>query len=164
MKPEISLIACIGKNRELGYKNDLIWKIPEDLKYFRDATTGKPVIMGLNTYYSIGKPLPNRLNIVLSDKEVEIDGVSIARTLEDALRIARESKPSELFFIGGAYVYSQAIKIADKLYLTLIDDTSNADVYFPEYSDFKVVEKLGQGEYNRIKYEFLILKKDGQKR
>jgi dihydrofolate reductase len=160
-KPIISLIACIGKNRELGYKNDLIWKIPEDLAYFKKTTQGHVVIMGQRTFESIGRPLPNRVNIVLSDeKKFKSKSVLVARSMDEAIDIARQKEKAEVFFIGGAYVYSQAIKFADKLYLTQVHESSKADVFFPDYSDFKQVEKVGQGEYKGIRYEYLILTKN----
>jgi len=160
-KPLISLIACIGKNRELGYKNDLIWKIPEDMNYFKKTTRGHVVVMGQKTYQSIGKPLAGRINIVLSDdKKFSPEGVVIARSMDEALELARQNEKKEIFFIGGAYVYSQAIKFADKLYLTQVDDSAKADAYFPNYLKFKIIEKVGEGEYKGIKYAFLILKKN----
>lgn len=161
-KITISLIACVGKNRELGYKNDLIWKIPEDLAYFKQITNGKPIIMGQKTFESIGRPLPNRENIVLSkDKNFSPIGVRVAGSLDEALGIAKKLEKDEIFFIGGGFVYSQAIKIADKLYLTEVEDTAPADVFFPDYSDFDSIEKVGIGEYKGIKYSFLILTKNG---
>jgi dihydrofolate reductase len=161
MKQIISLIACVGKNRELGYKNDLIWKIPEDLEYFKRVTSGHPIIMGLKTYFSIGRPLPDRVNIVLSDDpKFSADGIKVAKSMEEALKIAEATQSNEVFFIGGGFVYSQAIKIADKLYLTLVDDSANADVYFPDYSQFTKVEKIGAGEYKEIAYKYLVFTKN----
>jgi len=164
-KPVISLIACIGKNRELGFKNDLIWKIPEDLAYFREVTKGHVVIMGQKTFESIGRPLPNRTNIVLSDDpNFSPQGITTVRSMNEAINQAEKIEDDEIFFIGGAYVYSQAIKFADKLYLTLVEDSAQADVFFPEYPSYKLLEKKGKGEYKGIKYEYLILTRDGKKR
>lgn len=161
----ISLIACIGKNGELGYNNDLIWKIPEDLAYFKATTQDHVVIMGQKTFESIGRPLPNRINVVLSDDSTfHPDGILIARNMEEALDIARQKEQSEVFFIGGAFVYSQAIKFADRLYLTLVDAEAQADTFFPDYNDFSAIEKVGKGRYKDISYKFLILKKNGKKR
>lgn len=159
--PTISLIACIGQNRELGYKNDLIWKIPEDMAYFRQITSGHVVVMGQRTYESIGRPLPKRINVVLSDNiDFHPDGVLVARSMDEALELARDNESEEIFFIGGAYVYSQAIKFADKLHLTLVDATSTADTFFPKYDDFEPIEKVREGEYKGTKYEFVIFDKN----
>ncbi|OHA88674.1 MAG: diacylglycerol kinase [Candidatus Zambryskibacteria bacterium RIFCSPHIGHO2_01_FULL_43_27] len=157
---KISVIAAVGRNREIGFKNKLIWDIPEDLKHFRAITTGHPVIMGRNTYLSIGKALPNRTNIVLSDTSLEAPNVSVAKNLEEALGIAGDSPGSEeIFFIGGAYVYTQALPLADKLYLTLIDAEAEADTYFPDYSVFtkKIKEeRIGTGD---LSYSFIELER-----
>ena len=156
----ISLIACVGNNRELGYKNDLIWKIPEDLAYFKKITKGHAVIMGQKTYESIGHPLPNRTNIVLSDNmDFHPDGVLVARSMDEAIEVAKENEKEEIFFIGGAFVYSQSIKFADKLYLTLVDASAPADAFFPDYSDFSILENVGSGEYKGISYKYVLCQK-----
>lgn len=158
MTAKISLIACIGKNRELGYKNDLIWKIPEDLAYFKKITKGHAVVMGQKTFESIGKVLPGRINIVLSRSDnFSPTGVSVARSMNDALELAKHKEKEEVFFIGGGNVYSQAIGFADKLYLTIVDSSAKADVFFPDYSEFKTIEKVGKSEYKGIGYEYLVL-------
>ncbi len=160
MTAKISLIACIGKNRELGYKNDLIWKIPDDLKYFKKMTKGHVVIMGQKTFESIGRALTGRINIVLSRSDnFSPSGVLVVGSMDQALDKARAVGDKEIFFIGGANVYSQAIKFADKLYLTLVDKNAKADVFFPDYTEFKTIEKVGKGEYKGIGYEYLILTK-----
>ncbi len=160
-RPIISIIACIGKNRELGYNNDLIWKIPEDLKYFKSVTSGHVVIMGQRTYESIGRALPERTNIVLSDKaDFAPSDAIVARSMDDALSKANEYEEVEIFFIGGAYVYSQAIEFADRLYLTLVDDSAHADSFFPKYDEYVELEKVDQGSYKGIKYKFIVLEKN----
>lgn len=162
-KPLISLIAAIGKNRELGKDNKLIWHIPEDLKYFHDKTNGHVVIMGRNTFESIGKPLPNRINIILSrDLDLEISDCIVADSLKKALEIAHEREKEEIFIIGGAKVYTDSLPFANKLYLTIINSESDADVYFPDYSNFKVMKESEEFSYKNLKYKFteLISKKD----
>ncbi|MCD7785841.1 MAG: dihydrofolate reductase [Oscillospiraceae bacterium] len=131
----IKIVAAIGKNRELGQNNSLIWHLPTDMKLFRAETMGQTVVMGRLTYLSIGKPLPKRRNIVISrDKSLRIDGVEIAGSLEEALSLCENN----CCIIGGAQVYSQAIKIADELVLTEIDaKCPEADAFFPEFDKTK---------------------------
>lgn len=157
-KPLISLIAAIGKNRELGKDNKLIWHIPEDLKYFHDKTKGHVVIMGRNTFESIGKPLPDRINIVLSrDLDLEICDCIVVDSLKKALEIANEREKEEIFIIGGARVYADSLPLANKLYLTIINKSSDADVYFPDYSNFKITKESEEFSYKNIKYIFTEL-------
>lgn len=163
-KPIISLIAAIGKNRELGKNNELIWRIPADLKYFHNKTKNHVVIMGRNTYESIGKPLPNRTNIVLSrDLDLEISDCIVADSLKKALEIAKEREKEEIFIIGGAKVYTDSLSFADKLYLTVIDKTSEADVYFPKYNNFKILKESEEFSFNNCQYRFLELIPKGTK-
>ncbi len=154
-QPAISLIAAIGKNRELGQGNKLLWDIPEDMAHFKSVTMGHAVIMGQKTYESIGKPLLGRTNIVLSrDPNFAPRGVVVANSIESALNEATRVEKDEIFFIGGASVYEQALGLADKLYLTLIHGEREADVYFPDYSAFTVRQKIGSGISSGTKFEF----------
>lgn len=133
-KPTISIISAIAKNRAIGKNNQLLWDIPEDLAHFKEKTLGHPVIMGERTYHSIGRPLPQRANIVLSDKpDLKIDGVHIAHSLEEAFALAASFDKEEIFVIGGGMVYKSALPYADKLYLTFVEGEYDADVFFPEY-------------------------------
>jgi len=159
-KPTISLIAAIGKNRELGQNNKLLWDIPEDMAHFRSITTGHAVIMGQKTFESIGHALPKRKNIILThDQNFSAKDCLTAGSIGEALDLAGKSEENEIFFIGGASVYDQAIKIADKLYLTLIDDSREADVFFPDYSAFNQRRRTGSGISNDIKFEFWEMEK-----
>ena len=153
----ISLIAAVGKNRELGFKNDLIWKIPNDMEFFKKKTTGHSVIMGQKTYESIGRPLPKRKNIILTrDEKYKASGCFVTYSIDDALKLAGEG---EVFVIGGGQIYTQMIEMADKLYLTVIDKDAPADTYFPAYSDFKKTKVLSSGEYKGTKYQILELER-----
>ena len=126
----INIIAAIGKNLELGKNNKLIWFIKEDLKYFKDKTLGKTVVMGENTYNSIGKPLSNRKNIVLSYEEKQIKDVVVINDYKDIFKLSDE----EIFIIGGASVYKLFLPYAENLYLTEIEEEDNdADCYFPVF-------------------------------
>lgn len=155
----ISIIAAIGKNRELGKDNKLLWHISEDLKRFKDLTNNHTVIMGRKTYESIGRPLPNRLNIIISrDPSLHIQNCIVVHSLEEALDIAKEREKKEIFIIGGASVYAQAFEFADKLYLTIVDSKFDADAFFPDHSMFKrrvFEKKLTSGKYNLTFLEFL---------
>ncbi len=157
-KPLISIIAAIGSNRELGKNNKLLWNIPEDFKRFKELTINHPVIMGRKTFESIGKPLPNRTNIIIThDKNYKEEGCFVTHSLEEALELAKTKDDNEIFIIGGGQIYEQAIGIADKLYLTSIDGTFDADTYFPDYSRFKKVVSRKISKFNQYKYTFLVL-------
>lgn len=156
----ISIIAAIGENRELGLNNKLLWHIPEDLKRFRQFTTGHVVIIGRKTYESIGKPLPNRTNIIITrDPNFQATGCIITHSLEEALKVAKEKEKSEIFIIGGGQIYKQAIDIADKLYLTIIDAAFAADTFFPVYSKFDKIISKEEKQNEKYKYTFLIFTK-----
>ncbi|HCM82369.1 MAG: Dihydrofolate reductase [Candidatus Gottesmanbacteria bacterium GW2011_GWB1_44_11c] len=135
MNSKLSVIAVVGKNRELGKNNKLLWDIPEDMAWFKEITKGHPVIMGKNTFLSIGHPLPHRVNIVITrDPLFQEAGVTIAHSFEEAINIGKATGNNELFIIGGAKLYSQAVPIADKLYITKVDALRpDADTFFPEY-------------------------------
>ncbi len=133
-KVRVSAIAAIGKNREIGKNNDLIWRISSDLKRVKSLTTGHTIIMGRKTYESIGRPLPNRINIVVSESVTEIEGCVVCASLDEALGVAIGLERTEVFIFGGARVYTEALPHVDRLYLTMIDaEDLDADVFFPEY-------------------------------
>ena len=148
-----SIIVAIGKNNEIGKNNKLLWHIPEDLKKFKKITSGKTVIMGRNTYESIGKPLPNRHNIVLS-KNSKLFSNNFNEKLEicdDFFEIVEKYKNSdeEVFIIGGSQVYKKSLElgIVEKLYISHIDFSDNeADSYFPEI-DCSMWKKVEKEEY-----------------
>lgn len=156
---KISLIAAIGKNKELGKNNKLLWHIPEDLKRFKKLTKGHVVIMGQNTFESLDKPLPNRINIILSkNPNYKVKNAFVCYSLNEAIKLAKEKTTfEEIFIIGGAQVYSQTIKFADKLYLTLVKGSFDADVFFPDYSEFKKVIYKKKCQSDGFKCTFLEL-------
>ena len=158
---KISAIAAIGKNRVIGKGNDLVWKIPDDLARFRAITKGHPVIMGRRTFESIGKPLPDRKNIVISrDKDYAPEGVITVYSVEDALEKAKSFRNNEIFVIGGGEIYKQMLPYTDKLYLTIIDSEADGDVFFPDYSEFTKETFREEREYNGIKYAWVNLEKN----
>ncbi len=157
---KISAIAAIGTNRVIGRGNDLIWKIPDDLTRFREITKGHPVIMGRRTFESIGRPLPDRENIVITrEKDYAPEGVLVVYSVEEALKKARESKNEEVFVIGGGEIYKQMLPYTDKLYLTIIDATAEGDTFFPDYSEFKKETFREERDYNGLKYTWINLER-----
>lgn len=159
-KPKISIIAAHGRNRELGKNNKLLWHISSDLKRFKSLTENHAIIMGQKTYESIGRPLPERLNIVLSkDLKLEIPDIAVCNSINEAITLANDFGGDEIFIIGGGSVYAQTIDLADKLYLTQVDAEFEADTFFPDYSEFKkiIFEKKESDE--NYQYKFLELEK-----
>lgn len=157
----ISLIAAIGKNNELGKKNTLLWNLPADMKHFRDTTRGHTVIMGQKTFESIGNPLPNRRNIVVtkSDSFAAL-GVEVSKSLEDTIQSFKNSK-EEVFIIGGGEIYRQTIQKADRLYITHVGMTDkDADTFFPEIIPLVwneiTHEEHGLDEQNIFPYTFSV--------
>lgn len=161
MKPKISMIAAIGKNREIGKDNRLLWHIPQDLKRFQKITLGHPVIMGRATFESLGKPLPERTNIIVTRNiDYQKEGCVIAHSLEEAIDLSKTKDQQEIFIIGGGQIYEQGIKLADKLYLTVVKAHFPADTFFPDYSEFNRVIYKKEGEYKQYSYTFLELMRE----
>ncbi len=140
---KISIIVAAATNNVIGRDGELPWRLPEDLKRFKQLTSGKPVIMGRLTYESIGKPLPDRKNIVLSTRDgLNIDGCEVVDTLQAAIRLAVGAE--EVMVIGGGAVYSQMLPIADRIYMTRINVTVDGDTFFPEIvgNEWQVVDRV----------------------
>ncbi|PIR83109.1 diacylglycerol kinase [Candidatus Kaiserbacteria bacterium CG10_big_fil_rev_8_21_14_0_10_56_12] len=150
----ISIIAAIGQNRALGLQGKLLWHVPDDMRRFKELTTGHPVILGRKTWESIPekfRPLPGRTNIVVTRQaDYQAPGALVVDSLESArASAARTSGAEEIFVIGGAQVYAEALPLADRLYLTLVDDPAVGDVHFPSYEQefTKVItEEPGTGD------------------
>ena len=131
----ITIVVAMGKNREIGVDNQLLWHLPKDLKHFKELTSGHPIIMGRKTYESIGKPLPNRTNIVISGKNDWFEeGILIVGSIKEALKFAKKIDEN-VFVIGGGTIYVQTIDLADQLEITLVNDTIEADTYFPKIDE-----------------------------
>ena len=132
---KINIIAAVAKNCAIGYNNDMVYFIKEDLRRFKELTTGHTVIMGRRTFHSLPKgALPNRRNIVLSRTETDFPGCDVYTSLNEALKHIADNE--EAFIIGGASLYKEGLAIADRLYLTEIEAIPpHADVFFPEYND-----------------------------
>lgn len=155
-KPTISIICALTKsNNAIGNKNQLLWHLSADLKNFKKITTGHPIIMGQLTYESINRPLPNRTNIILTkNPNYNAPGCLITTSIPQAIEKASEIDQEEIYIIGGGQIYAQTINLADKLYLTLVDDDLEADTFFPDYSNFKQVKKSETLNENDIQYQF----------
>lgn len=138
--PKIVLIAAIGKNRELGYQNKLLWQIPGDLPRFKQITMGSPIIMGRKTFDSIGHPLPGRQNIVITrNKNWSHIGVDTAHSSAQALALAGDAE--SVYVIGGSEIYELYIGWANRLELTEVDDVpKHVDAWFPEYRIYSYKE------------------------
>jgi dihydrofolate reductase len=130
---KITLIAAMAENRVIGRDNALPWHLPADLARFKQRTEGHVVIMGRRTFESVGRPLPNRRSIVITRKrDFHPPGAEIARSLEEALERARESKQDEVFILGGAEIYALALPDVDRLELTIVHADVSGDTFFPE--------------------------------
>ena len=154
----ISIIVAIAQNGTIGDKNALLWHIKEDMRFFRTTTSGHPVIMGRKTFESLGsKPLPKRKNIVITRSDVEFEGAFVAHSLEEAIAMADDD--AEVFIMGGAQIYVQALDIADRMYITRVERDYEGDTSFPEvdYSKWKLVaeERYERGEDYDSPFSFL---------
>jgi dihydrofolate reductase len=130
--PRVSVIAALAKNRVIGIENRLPWRLPEDLAHFKALTLNHPILMGRKTFESLGRPLPGRTNIVITrNPDYRPEGCLVADSIAAAL--AQCADVDEVFFIGGAELYAQAIPLADRLYLTEVDIEAAGDAWFPEY-------------------------------
>lgn len=153
----IHIIAAVAKNRAIGYQNKLLYWLPNDLKHFKALTTGHTIIMGRHTFESLPKgALPNRRNVVLSRSQASFPGCDTYASLDEALRHCAPDE--EVYIIGGASIYEQAIGKADRLCLTEVDDTpTQADAYFPPYDHWKMIsrEEHGVDEKHHYRYSFV---------
>lgn len=153
----ISIIAAVAKNRAIGFENKLIYWLPNDLKRFKQLTTGHTIIMGRNTYDSLPKgALPNRRNVVLSTTVKELPGCDVFPTLDAA--ISSCAPDEDIYIIGGASVYRQALPLADRLCLTEIDDTpAKADTFFPDYSEWGVDKREAHAKDDRHAFDYAFV-------
>jgi dihydrofolate reductase len=159
---KVSIIAALDNQRGLGKDNRLLWRLPNDLKWFKKNTVGKPVIMGRKTYDSIGHALPNRHNIVVTHQShFMAPGCTVVSSLEAAL--ALEPMASEVMVIGGGTLYQKAFPLANRLYLTQVNATLEADVFFPNFdvSEWTVLltEAHDEDANHAFSYTFQILER-----
>lgn len=162
--PSISAIVAMSQNRVIGINNQLPWHLPADLKHFKEITTGHPIIMGRKTFESIGKPLPNRTNIIVTRKKDYVAaGCIVVSSIEAAIRVASIIDSSEIFIIGGAEIFMVSLSIINRLYLTIIHDEIKGDVYFPELDSQQWREinatKHSSDDKNNYNYSFITLER-----
>lgn len=164
----ISAIAALSdKTRALGKGIDLLWKIPGDMKRLRKITMGHPIVMGRKTMDNIlataGKPLVGRTSIVISrDKDLNAPGFIVVPSLDEALEKAKQSPggDEEIFIFGGGQIFTLALPVTDRLYLTVVEDNPEADAFFPDYSEFtKVIQKSEKMQFEGLNYYYLTLER-----
>lgn len=163
---QVSIIAAVAANRAIGKDNDLIWKLPDDLKFFRNTTMGHYVIMGRMNYESIPhkwRPLDGRANVIITrQKDYTAEQVDVVNSLEEALEIARNNKEEEAFVIGGGQIYQLALHLdlVDVMYLTHVHEEFEADVFFPEFDESKWTKEIitEHSIDERHKHAFTIFK------
>lgn len=158
----LSILVAASENNAIGKDNQLLWHLPADLKYFKQLTTGHTVIMGRKTYDAIGKPLSNRRNIVITRQpDLIISGCEVVHSLQQAIEVSKQKQ--EVFIIGGAEIYHQALSLCNIIYLTRVHHQFEADAYFPKI-DSAVWQLLTQEDHHRDKqnkydYSFLVYEK-----
>lgn len=158
----LSIIVAMSQNGVIGKDNQLPWHLSEDLKRFKAITMGHPILMGRKTYESIGRPLPGRTNLVLSKQGFKSEGLQVMGTLGQVLDLYPNEK--EIFVIGGAQIYAQALPLADKIYLTRIEKEVEGDTFFPQvnWNDYQLIEEtpVAFSEKEKIPYRFLTYLKN----
>lgn len=163
----ISIIVAIGNQNQLGLDNKLLWQLPDDLKNFKLLTSNHHILMGRKTFESIGKALPNRTNIIITRNSLynKYENTFVFNDIEKAVNFAKNNNETELFIIGGSEIYKFFLdqKIVEKIYLTKVDYSDKADVFFPKlnYHDWIILDKkqFKKDDKNQYKREFLILEK-----
>ncbi|MCC5893495.1 dihydrofolate reductase [Exiguobacterium sp.] len=151
-------VVAYGSNREIGKDNGLLWNLPDDLKQFKAITTGQTIVMGRKTYESIGRPLPNRRNIVVtSDETFRADGVEVWHDLD---RLRNEATSEDFYIIGGATLYEQTMPITDRFYVTEVDGAFEADTFYPELPDVVVTRFQAHPADDRHAYSFTFYQYD----
>ena len=161
LKMEIILVAAIGENGEMGRNNELLWHLPGDLPRFKQITMGSPIIMGRKTYDSIGRALPGRLNIVLTEnQDWQADGVSVAGSLKRAIELAEQEATGKAFVIGGGQIYKLFLAYATSMEITEVYDAPVADTYFPNFSgsDFKEIDRT-KNHQHQPKFDYVTYRR-----
>ncbi len=172
---KISIICAMDEKHGIGRDNKLLWHIPEDLKSFKELTSGHPIIMGRKTFESIGRVLPNRTNIIITrDQNYKVEGAVVVHSLEQGIEEAKKAPGAEeIFIIGGGQIFQQSLPLAQRLYLTIVarlpslggeatggqDGNFDADTFFPDYSMFRKKTFEEKGEHNGLLYAFVNLEK-----
>jgi dihydrofolate reductase len=160
---KISMIVAADEQKGIGLNNELLCHLPADLKYFKSLTTGHAILMGRKTFDSIGKPLPNRTNIIISRNISTIEGCHVFNSIEAGIEFAKNLNETELFIIGGDSIYKQSLSFTSAVYLTRIQNTFNADAFFPSLeNDWQLTneEKHLADEKNKFDFSFQVFEKN----
>ncbi len=161
MPQHITIVVAIASNYAIGKNNQLLWHLPKDLRHFKDITAGGTVIMGRKTFDSVGKPLPKRRNIVVTRQPIKIEGCEVVASIEDAIALCKTE--NEVFIVGGAEIYRQAMHLVNRIYLTIVHHSFDADTFFPEidYKDWKETarEDHETDEKHAFSYSFITLER-----
>ncbi|MDF2432594.1 MAG: dihydrofolate reductase [Mucilaginibacter sp.] len=159
----ITIVVAISENHVIGKDNKLLWHLPADLKHFKEITTGHTIIMGRKTYESVGRPLPNRRNIIITRQAISIDGCEVVHSTEAALSLCAGEQ--EVFIVGGAEIYKQALKLTNRIYLTIVHAEFDGDSFFPEIdkNEWKEVyrEDHEPDQKNLLPYSFITYERFG---
>ncbi|EHQ24586.1 dihydrofolate reductase [Mucilaginibacter paludis] len=157
----ITIVVAISSNYAIGKNNQLLWHLPKDLKHFKDITAGGTVIMGRKTFDSVGKPLPKRRNIVITRQAITIAGCEVVSSLDEAIALCNDEQ--EVFIVGGAEVYRQAMPVTNRIYLTIVHHSFDADTFFPEI-DYKQWHEIAREDHqtdekHQFAYSFITLER-----
>lgn len=157
----IYIVVAIAADNAIGKNNQLLWHLPNDLKHFKEITTGHTVVMGRKTYDSVGRPLPKRRNIVVTRQAMVIPGCEVAGSLQEAIELGKSD--GDLYIIGGAEIYKQALAMTDCIYLTIVHQAFEADTFFPEINPYEWLEISREDhqpdEKNALSYSFITLRR-----
>ena len=157
----VTIVVAIAENHAIGKDNKLLWYLPNDLKHFKTITTGHTVIMGRKTYESVGKPLPNRRNIIITRQNLTIEGCEVVNSIEAALALC--TLENEVFIVGGAEIYRQAMPLTNRIYLTIVHQEFEADTFFPTIvaNEWKEVHREDHQPDNKnlIPYSFITFER-----
>lgn len=157
----VTIVVAIAENYAIGKNNQLLWHMPADLKHFKQITSGHTVIMGRKTFDSVGKPLPNRRNIIITRQDITIPGCEVVKSVGEALELCANEE--EVFIVGGAEIYELSMSQTDRIYLTIIHHSFDADSFFPEidYLEWKEVSREDHpaDEKHKYAYSFITLER-----
>lgn len=158
----INIIVAVSQNNAIGKNNRLLWHMPEDLKHFKTITSGHTVVMGRKTYDSVGRPLPNRRNIVITRQDLQLPGCEVVHSLADAMDLFVD-EDDQVFIVGGAEIYRQALDITDRIYLTVIHKVFEGDTFFPQLGADEWAQTARQDfepdDKNPYPYSFITLER-----
>jgi dihydrofolate reductase len=159
----ISLLFAMDRNQLIGANNDLPWHLPNDLKFFKEKTTGNTIVMGRKTFDSIGRALPNRKNIVLSRNEIQLpDGVELIHDIHAILELDKLHPEEELFIVGGTGLFEQILSYSDRMYITYIDEEFEGDIYFPPFDpeEWREVSRVKGLKDEKNPYDYYFIQYD----